>query len=177
MTAPCADDLFRDVVEHADLIELRLELGDELLMRGVWQIGFKPGLVGKGHEETMREAVVQAFRADVGAPFEGFHRVDLLGQLDEVFLKSLHLLCRGTVLELEEHNMAVRGVGGEGGGGHGENEGKNGKQDGFHKGESGKGGVIVNGGERVGKLVLLPHLVHKLLHQIHRLRDEISAVA
>jgi hypothetical protein len=46
--------------------------------------------------------------------------------------------------------MAIRGVGSEGGGGHGENEGKDNEKDGFHECENGKGEAGVNDSKRGG---------------------------
>jgi hypothetical protein len=102
--------LLGDVVEHADFIEDQLQLTDELGMSGVWQIDIKTCFVSKGYEEAMGEAIVEVLRADVGAPFKTFDGVDLLGELDEGFLKALHLLSGGAVFELEEYDVAVRSI-------------------------------------------------------------------
>lgn len=104
--------LLGDVVEHAGLVEEGLELGDELFVSVVREIDFQAGLVGEGDEEAVGEAVVETFGADVGAPLEGLHGVDFLGQGDEGVLDGLHLLRLGAVLELKEHNVAVGGVSG-----------------------------------------------------------------
>ena len=109
-------------VQHAGFVEQGLELGNKRCVLRMRQIDFQTGLVFKGDKETMREAVIEALRAHIGAPFEGSHGIDLLGEFDEGVFDALHLSGCGAVFEFEEHNVAVGGVCGGGEGGHGGEE-------------------------------------------------------
>lgn len=64
----------------------------------------------------MGEAIIQAFGADIGAPFKGFHGVDLLSQGDEFIFQVLDLLWGGAVLEFKQDNVAIRRLSSRGGG-------------------------------------------------------------
>lgn len=122
--------LLGHVVEHTDLIQDRLELGDKALVGWVGEVGFQSGFVGEGDEETVGEAVVKVLRAHIGAPLEGLYGINLFGQFDEGFFDGLHLLRRGGVLEFEENDVAVGSF--SGGGGHEENGSGEGEEQEFH---------------------------------------------
>ena len=58
----------------------------------VGQIDLKTSLVLERDEKTMCKAIVQTFRADVGAPFKTGHGVNFFGEFGEGTLNALNLL-------------------------------------------------------------------------------------
>lgn len=105
--------------------------------------GFEGFFVGEGDKECVGEAVVEAFGADVFAPFEGLDGGDFAFESEEGGFDSLDLFGGGGGFELEKDDVAVGfghggfgwggtfrgGVGGEAG--EGEQEGV---EESFHEG-------------------------------------------
>lgn len=64
------------------------------------------GFTEKRHKETMSKSLLTVFHAHIRAPFEIVYRIDLVRQRTKSILDPLDLLVSGTVLELEQYDVA-----------------------------------------------------------------------
>src|SRR6218665_2970649 len=84
--------------------------GRHVWLGGLGRIGVAGRRVLEAHQEAVGEALVQTFRAVVGAPFDLLHMWDLGGERLEA-LRAVRLLGGGGFgLETNEHDMPDHGI-------------------------------------------------------------------
>src|SRR6218665_995651 len=98
------------VIEHQHFGQTRARGPHEGLVRGMGQGGVARRRVLEARQEAVGEALVQTFRAVVGAPFDLLHMWDLGGERLEA-LRAVRLLGGGGFgLETNEHDMPDHGI-------------------------------------------------------------------
>ena len=92
-------------VDHKDIVEDRLEDGNESFVVGVGEVCCSSLFVLEGYDKAVGESFVQSFRAVVLSPFEGADSGNLSFQCGEFPLDLSNLRGIGVFLELEAHDM------------------------------------------------------------------------
>lgn len=131
MTGRAATSLFLSPeIDDHDIIHDRSQLGAKRLVGGMRQV-FGPVLLAlEGQEKAMGQALVQMFRAVVGAPFKALNLRYLSLQIAKRVHDFLDLGRGGGVLEFKADDVMKNLLFGRIGGVHGEGEGGGRQHDG-----------------------------------------------
>ena len=103
--------LLRPVIDHHRLFQNRLELLHEGLVGRVGEVLGSTGFVLEGHEEQVRESLVDHLGAVVRAPLVALDGVDLFREFAEGFDDLVDLSGGGVCLELKHDDMPQKARG------------------------------------------------------------------
>ena len=92
-------------VDHKHIFQYRLQDLAELLVIGVNEVRVAIRGAGKREDPAMREALVQFFLADVGAPLQRLDLGNLVLQVGKGRLDSLDIFRLGRALEFERDDV------------------------------------------------------------------------
>ena len=81
------------------------EFAERLVVR-MRQISRPVRFAKEGYDKTVGKSLLKIFHADIGTPLEIVYRIDLVRQRTESSLDLLDLFFAGTVLELEQNDVA-----------------------------------------------------------------------